>query len=180
MINIVCFMGGTCGDLVTAMIDSTDVTLTNGSIDFPFTRMQLKKPHTFASDNEKDLVIQSSEYRSISSHDYDYHLRKEHKILSVGIDNTAAATWSAVRFKNLHKPHIWKEMSIRCGATTIEEYAQMYIDFTSMVRTNPNATVISINDILTGNLLNTLSELGIETDSNAPALYNAWIETNKL
>jgi hypothetical protein len=173
-------MGGTCGDLVTAMIDSTDVTLTDGSIKFPSDRIRLKKPHTFASDNEKDLVVESSVYRSISSHDYDYHLRKGHKILSVGIDNTAAATWCAERFKNLHKPHVWKEMSLRCGANTIEEYAQMYMDFTNMVKTNPNATVISINDILTGNLLTTFIELGIETDSNASALYNACSETNKL
>lgn len=180
MLNIVCFMGGTAGDLVSAVIDSTDVKVNNGSIELPIERTLLKKPHTFNNDYEKDVVINSTIYRSISSHDYEYHQQRNHKILCIGIDDMPSAIWAAVRFKNLHRPLVWEEMTQKCGANSIEEYAQMYIDFTNMVRQNPQVKIINITDIITGRLLEALSEMGVQTDPRASELYNAWTETNKL
>lgn len=180
MLNIVCFMGGTAGDLVTAVIDSTDVKVNNGSIELPIARALLKKPHTFNNEYEKDAVVESTVYRSISSHDYEYHQHRGHELLCIGIDDMPSAIWAAVRFKNLHRPQVWAEMTQKCGADSIEEYAQMYIDFTNMVRQNPRVRILNITDILTGKLLEVLAEMGILTDRRAKEIYTAWTETNKL
>lgn len=180
MLNIICFMGGTAGDLITAVIDSAGVEVNNGSITLPISRALFKKPHNFNNDFEKDTIIETTSYQSISSHDYEYHQQRGHNLLCIGIDDMPSAMWAAVRFKNLHRPQVWTEMTQKCGANSIEEYAQMYIDFTNMVRQNPKVRILNITDILTGKLLEVLTEMGITTDRRAEEIYTAWTKTNKL
>jgi hypothetical protein len=178
MLNIVCFMGGTAGDLVTALLDSSGVIVSPFSAEVPAMRTQLKKPHLFRSNDEKDILVAIAN-TSISSHDYAYHLDRQHKILCVVVTDLESALWAATRFKELHRDHVWAEMSAKCGATTITEYAQMYIDFSIAVKENPNALIIDLKDLLSGNLLNCIKELNIPLADNAAELYNIWLNKEK-
>jgi len=174
MVNIVCFMGGTAGDLVTALLDSRGVVMGPFSAEVPAHRTQLKKPHMFYNDSQKDSMLSSID-GVVSSHDYDYHLRRGHKIIIVTVTDMDSAMWAATRFKDLHRNHVWAEMSAKCGAETIEQYAQMYLDFSIYAIENQNALTINLNDILNGNLLNCLRELNIPVSANAQELYNIWL-----
>jgi hypothetical protein len=67
--NIVCYTGGTCGDMVSAILDVSGAYFKNTTVMFDQDRIQLKKPHLFASDQLKDqyLVEIAKKYKSIST-----------------------------------------------------------------------------------------------------------------
>ena len=53
-INIVCYAGGTCGDILTSLIDPKGAVLnTSGSISLPADRSKLKKPHLLPEIQDK-------------------------------------------------------------------------------------------------------------------------------
>jgi len=172
-------MGGMCGDLVAGIIDPTDVVIgPHGQVTLPFVRQQLKKPHTFVTDYDKDNVLNSVPANSLSSHDYDYHLKKQHKLLGVGTLDLPAAVWAAERFKLLHRPTVWAEMTAKCGAATIDEYAMMYVHFTRMMANNPNATIIEIQNIINGQLIDELLKLNFSINPQGYKLYQQWLTIN--
>jgi hypothetical protein len=43
----VCYCGGTCGDLISALIDNSDAYLHNNTVKHASLRERLKKPHQF-------------------------------------------------------------------------------------------------------------------------------------
>jgi hypothetical protein len=135
MKHIVCYTGGTCGDLIAAMIDSTHVEVKNRVIMHAEQRQRLKKPHTFANDQEKteylDAIFQT--YKSVPSHDLNYHVANWHKFITITVQDFATAVWAAERFKLVHRPHVWQEMTRACGANAVEDYAQILIDYSRMV-----------------------------------------------
>ena len=64
-LSIVVYMGGTCGDLLTAMLDCTDAEVCNvGKVDLPKQRQQLKKSYIFENDLAK-LSKESDVYLEI-------------------------------------------------------------------------------------------------------------------
>jgi len=67
-LKIVCYTGGTCGDLITAMIDDRDSTFYFKAVMHDKQRQRLKKPLSFANDEEKDDYLQqiSEQYNSIN------------------------------------------------------------------------------------------------------------------
>lgn len=174
MTNIVCYMGGCCGDLVAAMFDKTDCVVRHSAVMLPSERTKLKKPHLFASDSEKDQYIDSCKnFASIVSHDIEYHLRKNHEFITVAVTNFQDALWAAKRFKHLHRPHVWNEMVAGSGANTIEQYAEMMLDYTARVTTKSNL-VINLTDIIDGNLLDILSPI-VEITEGKKKFYANWI-----
>jgi hypothetical protein len=176
-LNFVVYMGGTCGDLITAMIDSTDARLGyQGQVLLLPDQVKLKKPHQFISDDERDQYVQAAliNYRSLSSHDIEYHQRKHHQFLAIGVKNYITATWAARRFKDLHQPHVWEEMMQVCGAKTVGQYAETMLHYTNLVE--PLAThVIWLEDILVGEVHIQLQQYFQTVDVE---FYQSWLKAN--
>jgi len=139
-------------------------------------RQRLKKPFDFADDTEKDIYLQeiSIKYNSIPSHDLDYHVKKNHKFVSIVVDNLKVAEWAANRFKNLHRPHVWEEMKKSCGAQTIEDYAQILVDYSNMVKQH-TSLLIRLEEIANGHGIEELeSVLETKIDNAGKNLYQHW------
>ena len=168
--TIICYTGGTCGDLITSLIDSRELTAE---------RTRLKKPHTFSTIEEKDqYLIDMQQYDSIPSHDLEYHKLRNHKFIGVRVQDFNIALWAAIRFRAIHRPHVWKEMGKVCGATTINDYAQTIIDFGNYISTATNA-ILMLEDILCGKAIEKLQSIGeIKIAHNAEDVYNTWLNKN--
>lgn len=179
--HIVCYTGGTCGDLVVALIDSLDVEFQASKINHNQERSRLKKPHLFESVEEKDqyLVDVMRKYNSIPSHDLDYHMEQNHNIVSVVVSNFSVAVWAAHRFQQYHRPHVWKEMSERCGAHTVEDYAQImlyYSDKVSRYTTN----LIRLEDIVNGHAIDAVENYTKRSvDDAGKQIYKQWLILNE-
>jgi hypothetical protein len=173
--KIICYTGGTCGDLLTAMIDPTDIDTASGRIILTAPRSRLKKPQAFRCDLEKDQYLDQigQEYASIPSHDLDYHIRAGHNFISITVTDFDLAVWAANRFKQIHKPHVWEEMQKFCGATTIEEYAQRIIDYSNLVRYHTDS-IVPLEKLVSGQAIDLLSRF-VDTDINAD-IYKNWLE----
>jgi hypothetical protein len=168
-------MGGTCGDLVSAVIDNNDVSFNNNAISISAERSKLKKPHLFADDNEKDQYLLNAGrlYKSIPSHDADYHINRGHDFIGIVVNDKDIALWAAERFKRLHRPHVWDEMINKCGANSVEGYAEMMIHFSRMISMH-TIKLIDLADIKQGNLIDKLSQY-TDYDLNT-SLYSNWIK----
>jgi hypothetical protein len=178
-LTIVCYAGGCCGDLVSAMIDSTGCSTAGSTTVLSTDRMRLKKPHLFTDDTEKNnyLIEMSSKYTSIPSHDLDYHVKNKHNFLGIGVKDTKLALWAADRFKTLHRPMVWNEMTKFCGANSIESYAQVMLDFTNLMEKHASHMVY-LNDIQNGSIVEKLMNY-TEKNINS-SLYNSWLEKQKI
>jgi hypothetical protein len=160
---IVCFLGGTAGDLVAAILDPRELTLE---------RQRLKKQHLFANDDEKDLFLSTTIYKSIPSHDYAYHVRKNHQVLGVVCRDMTNAMWAAARFKRLHRPHVWQEMTAFCGADSVEAYAKTMLDFGNMIA-NYTDNLLYLDEIVDGHAVKRLQDLGYQTPGKHK--YTEWL-----
>ena len=160
---IVCFVGGTAGDIVTQILDPRELSPE---------RQRLKKPHLFSNDDEKALFLKTTSYDSIPSHDYDYHSRNNQPILGIVCREMSNALWAASRFKKMHRPQVWKEMTEFCGTDSVEGYAQMIIDFGSMLAKYTN-NMLYLDDIIKGNAVDRLADLGYKTPGEH--IYREWV-----
>jgi len=163
---IVCFVGGTAGDIISVILDPCDLTLD---------RQQLKKSHLFVNDTAKDAFLKTTRYYSVPSHDFEYHRKHNHKILGIVCRHMPDALWAASRFKDLHRPHVWKEMTAFCGADTIEAYAQMILDFGNMLA-DYTSNVLYLDDIINGHAVDRLKELGYQVPGED--IYKKWLIEN--
>jgi hypothetical protein len=179
MIEIICYAGGSCGDLITALIDSQGAYLRDKSVAFDPERLRFKKPHTFADDVERDqyLTNVSTKYRSIPSHDMDYHVRRKHSIIGITVQDQDTALWAAERFKRLHRPHVWLEMQTACGANSIEDYAQIMIDFSKLLQQHTDRTV-ALESIRAGTVLEQLSQLTTLRPASKN-FYTNWLDLQR-
>jgi hypothetical protein len=153
--NIICYAGGTCGDMISAILDpvGTQFRHTTVMID-DLDRSRLKKPHLFQSDLDKDqyLIEIEKKYQSIPSHDLDYHIRKKHDFIGITVQDNAIALWAANRFKKLHRAHVWEEMTALSGVNSVEEYAHMLIDFSNVVKQHTDR-IVTLESIRAGTAL---------------------------
>ena len=174
MIDIICYTGGTCGDLITALIDSRGAYFKGKAMMFDLERMQLKKPHMFNSHTEKDQYIanMSVKYQSIPSHDLDYHVQGKHAMIGITVQDMDTALWAAERFKQLHRPHVWLEMQTACGANSVGDYAQIMIDFSNQLQQHTDRTV-SLESIRAGTVLDQLGQL-TTLSPTSKNLYQNW------
>ena len=171
--NIVCYTGGACGDMISAILDPTGTRFNNTAmiIDDVY-RTRLKKPHLFQSDAEKDqyLIEIEKKYKSIPSHDLDYHIRKKHNFIGITVQDKTVALWAATRFKRLHGAHVWEEMNTVCGVGTVEGYAQIMIDFSDLIKQHTDR-IVSLESILAGTALdNPILKLANKN------VYRNWID----
>jgi len=175
VIDIVCYAGGTCGDIITAMLDSRDAKFTNKSVWVDPDRSRLKKPHGFTSSLDKDQYItdMSLLYNSIPSHDLSYHAQNKHPFISITVNDFSLAVWAAERFKKLHRPHVWAEMCQVCGASSIEEYAQILLDYSTLVKQHTDK-LIALERIMTGHAVEDLAQFTKHNLDNS--FYEQWIK----
>jgi len=173
--NIVCFMGGTCGDLIVSVIDPKHTKFHESAMELPFGRYKLKKPHLFSNDEEKTAYIKSLEntYLSIPSHDTPYHIKEKHNFISISVTDLKNANWAASRLKRLHAPHVWEEIVSYSGVRTVQDYANLLINYSEMIK-NHTDKLINLNDILNGNLIEHLSKY-ISTPLSKN-LYKNWLD----
>lgn len=179
-LKIVCYTGGTCGDLITALIDPTDVEFNTllKTLNHNITRLKLKKPHLFLSNKEKDSYLQeiSKQYTSIPSHDLEYHAQQNHSFISITVNDFDVALWAASRFKNCHRPNVWKEMVAKCGAESINDYAQILIDFSQLARQHTDK-LVKLEDIKQGNVIEPLEKiLDYRLPSTNKNIYYNWLK----
>lgn len=175
---IVCYNGGACGDLITALIDSRDSEIDRGAVQLDSQRQLLKNPHLFHTDAEKDhyLSLVAQHYSSISSHDFEYHKKRRHDIVTVEVDTLEVAVWASTRFKQLHRPHVWNRMTAACGAQSIQEYAQAMMNFSKMAADYAQYR-IKLSDIVGGNALLVMQSWpNIALDSSATETYGNWLK----
>ena len=180
MIEIVCYMGGTCGDLVTALIDRTDVSfnINKRTIIHNPIRTRLKKSNLFDSDIEKNQYIQDIGilYNSIPSHDIEYHIRRKHSLIGITVDDYDVALWAALRFKNAHRSHVWQEMQQACGAKSVEDYAQMMIGYSQLIKLH-TTRIVKLESIRHGCAVDDLEKiLGITIDKGTRTVYYNWLD----
>ena len=177
-INIVCYAGGTCGDILTSLIDPKGAVLKpSGSISLPADRSKLKKPHLLPEIQDKLDYINHADllYNSIPSHDIEFHIQQSHAFVGIVLDQLDTAKWAATRFKQLHRPHVWEEVQTRCGATTTDDYAEMMMHVSRMIKEYTQRTV-SLESIRSGQALQQLQK-------HVPILagqeiYQSWLKGN--
>lgn len=174
-IKIVCYTGGACGDIVSALLDPRDAEITGSTVKHVPMRTRLKKPHMFSNDQQKHqyLLTVAQNYRSISSHDLEFHIRQKHKFISVKVDNWSTALWAAIRFKQIHKPHVWNEMQQHCGAHTVELYAQTIIDSGNLACQHSEYAV-SLESIIDGSVVEVLQQW-FDISQTAKEFYQLWL-----
>jgi hypothetical protein len=170
--NIICYTGGACGDVITALFDNTGAYYRGNTVMIDADRSRLKKPHEFANNIDKDqyLVEMATKYQSIPSHDLAYHALRQHKFIGVTVHDWAVALWAAQRFKDLHRPHVWAEMAAACGADTVEDYAQMMLDFSNLIVQHTNK-IVTLESIRAGTAL----QNPILENANTN-FYNTWLQ----
>jgi hypothetical protein len=172
---IVCYMGGTCGDLICALFDSEPADMYNNRVILSSERQHLKKPHTFDNNEGKDQYLDniSKIYKSIPSHDIEYHIQRQHEFVGIVVEQLDTALWSSQRFKELHRPYVWKEMQRSCGAKSVEEYAQMMLDYSYMIK-QCTSKIITLEEILNGQAVKKLQSMVKEQlNSN---FYHQWLK----
>lgn len=170
--KIICYTGGTCGDVITALFDSTGTSYRGNTVMIDADRSRLKKPHEFATNESKDQYLEemATKYQSIPSHDLAYHALRQHEFIGITVRDWAVALWASQRFKDLHRPHVWAEMTAACGADTVEDYAQMMLDFSNLIVQHTNK-IVTLESIRAGTALqNPILE---NTDNN---FYNTWLK----
>ena len=176
----VVYMGGCCGDLITAAIDGRDCTFNHlqHRMHLPSSRERLKKTHLFANDDERDQYVElmSQKYRSIPSHDLDYHLRRQHRFIAVTVDDVGTARWAAHRFQHSHRPEIWREFCQQFGVKTLDNYAELVLNYSKMIKTKTPDT-IALEDIRNGQAIVALEKLlGIQFSKQTTNLYRNWMD----
>jgi hypothetical protein len=173
--KIICYTGGTCGDIITALFDSTDTSYQGNTVMIDADRSRFKKPHTFANDEQKDRYLEEmvTKYQSIPSHDLGYHVSRHHEFIGITVCDWAVALWAAQRFKDLHRPHVWTEMTAVCGAITVEDYAQLLIDFSNLIVQHTDK-IITLESIQTGTALQNPILQNADKD-----FYKTWLEAQQ-
>ena len=175
----VVYMGGTAGDLVASMIDWQDsrLEMIKDRMELPLQRQQLKKPHSFATDEDKDQYVRemSRLYRSLPSHDLDYHLKRQHRTIGIVVETEKAARMAAERFKRSHRARVWQSVCEGFGIENTRQYADLVLNYGNVIKEKVT-TVITMEDIVKGNLLRDLSSnLGIGFSQQDVVRYQTWM-----
>ena len=176
MAELILYMGGCCGDIITGLIDTKGISITSGKCIILKERAKLKRSFQFVDTAEKDAYIASASryWKSLPSHDADYHIKNNHPYLGIVCNDRKTALWAATRFRKLHRDPVWERMSKASGAKTIEEYAQLITDFSNMIKPAAYKT-IELADIVEGNAIEKLKEL-TQLDDCASIMYDQWLE----
>lgn len=179
MIDVIVYMGGSCGDLAAALIDNADcqVNSEHGTMNMTYIRQALKKPHQFASDLEKDQYLKNSSliYLSVPSHDLDYHVRNHHRFLAITVKTPSLAYWAAQRFQKSLLPHTWTKICDSYHIKTVDDYASLMLNYSKMI-VNRTLFIIDLEDIVAGNAVDIIEKKSCNgVCDGARHLYREWL-----
>jgi hypothetical protein len=177
--NIILFTPGACGDIVTAVIDSTGAILPKYNpasiIDYAhevhyvlldMARQKLKSECDLSKYNEYDLYInemRDAGYLSLPSHSFKYHLDNKHQFILIDNSEDSVAEWVINRL-NLLYGHL--PSRIRLTESDIKYEIQ---------RASPHTDkIINLRDIIEGRLITKLKQW-IDTPLNDD-LYQQWLQ----
>ena len=170
---IVAYAGGTAGDLITALLNPTDVQLDGARVIVPDHRIKLKKPGRFQDDVAKDKYIQEFKNTvSLSSHDLEYHIRNHHPFIGITV-RYKLAYWAANRFKELHSDRTWEQL----GNGTVEDYAEDLLDISKSLITKNASHVLQLEDIANGLAIEKLREFST-IPKQSEEFYDSWLQAN--
>jgi hypothetical protein len=180
MTDIVVYMGGCCGDLIAALIDTTDCRVNPGTktMTLPGSRQRLKKPHLFPTDREKDswLEMIGMSYKSIPSHDLEYHARRKHRFVGITVQTPELSLWAAKRFQATLLPQTWLDICSGFSIKTVDDYAELMLHY-SVMMLSKTPFVIRLEDIIAGKVLHSIRMHtcnGVE--QGAESLYRQWLD----
>jgi hypothetical protein len=168
--DIICYTGGMCGDIVNSVIDPSHSVLAGPRIYTNINRSKLKSNLFITTETEQLEYIKKMEsiYLSIPSHKIDLHIKHKHPYITIFTENYDLALWCATRFKNLHPSDVWSKL----GQSSVESYANTIIESCKHAASHTDK-IITLEDILSGNLLSSLSK-HVHTPLNEK-LYEKWL-----
>jgi hypothetical protein len=80
----------------------------------------------------------------------------------------------AKRFKAAHRAQVWEEMMDRCGAKTIEEYAEMMLHYSIAIE-KQSKWIISTDEIEDGRVLEKITQIiGTPLSTLTQNSYKNW------
>jgi len=177
--TIVCFAGGTAGDLVVGVLDPRNCSYDydHGSINLEEDRYAMQKFWKFDDDIKKDAYLKEAfkSYDSLPSHDVDFHFKnKTNDVLGITCFDEDLRRKSARRFKSLHRPWIWESLRFVTDTETIEKYTNDILKISRKLKDRFNT--IDLEDIIKGNLIKNLQSLGYEISDEGIKLYETWLK----
>jgi len=100
--DIVLYNHVSAGDMVSAVIDSTDYVFINTRF-FPPVQRSLLKYFKLTYEQQDDYIKEmATMYKSCASHSVDYHILRQHDCIFVDIAEDAMIKWCMDRFQRLH------------------------------------------------------------------------------
>lgn len=173
MPTIVCYNGGCFGDLITALIDTTDAVINNGTVIHNRSRLRLKEYFNFKSDHEKDDYLSNhTEYKSVASHDIKYHIKKRHPFIGIVTEDLNVALQLSIRFLKL-KEEVYN-ITDTTNFKNVNEHANTILNSSKLIKTF-SKRIITAESILAGTGLSDLGKL-TDLDINSENFYNKWLK----
>lgn len=164
--DIILYTLGTCGNMVTAVIDNTGYRFDGRHYESFAERIKLRNRfyQNTMTDNDRDnyIIEMSKKYKSLASHQYQYHIDRGHSYILVMPSTEEEIQWSINRFKTIH-PN--SPMDVK----TAHNY---YNEFITKSKQHTNK-IITLTDIWSGNLLERLKEY-VSTPLNEE-VYHQWL-----
>lgn len=174
-IDIVAYTGGSCGEMVTAVIDPTGYHFNGRYLELlKYDRSKLKnREWDFSLSNiDRDNAINelALKYRSLPSHKLDYHAFRKHDVIFIDATQPGMEEWVFNRINDIHsgKHKQW---------LNLEKDKESYINnfYPSQQFLLPIAKrIIKLRDILEGKLIDVLKTY-VATPLNE-ALYYTWLD----
>lgn len=157
------YQPGAAGDMVAAVIDSTDYRLIEGRI-LPSTP-RLKVPPKDYADIDRQLELWSSKYSAIATQYYDYYRDRNLDYILIDTSYDARVVeWCLRRAEKVSYPyHVFDARDI------LFNYMNIYQAYRKADK------VIDFRDILNGNLITVLKQW-IDTPLNEE-LYHQWLKS---
>jgi hypothetical protein len=171
--HIILYQGGGCGNMVSAVIDSTgSLFLSTGHIVFDSKRRTLQQSFYVnqLTDEDRDRIIENSTFKSIHSHLFDYHITRKHDFIFINCDDSKYINWVCDRFNHIHEVRNKNQSDAKITPEYIKEVTAKVIPHTNKI--------IPISDILEGRLIDTLSKY-VDTTLDVD-LYNKWLDLINL
>lgn len=175
---VVSYMGGCCGDLVSALIDPTSAKFTGANILLSKHR-EFFKLHPEDSVEVKNAAYaeMSQHYLSAPSHQLGYHLDQGHPVMGIAVQDRTLALWAAHRFRSLHLPRVWDKVCTNMNISSEKEYADALISFSDKLLLH-NQPSIDLENVVDGTLMVVLRDHGIESPESG--IYQEWLRVNNL
>ena len=177
--TIICFAGGTAGDLVVGVLDPRNCLYDNqqGSITLEKDRYTMKKFWLFNNEQDKDEYIDKvfKKYNSLPSHDVDFHINTTNRnVIGITCFDKSLRLQSAKRFKSLHRPYVWDSLRKVTDTETIDQYSNDILEISRKLK--QKFPTIDLQEIIGGDLINSLKILGHEIPAEGLRLYESWLE----